>query len=297
MNIYLFGSTNATGESFRHQATQSLSPWSVHTYSRYSSLPSFDFSNPFTFLPSGISGSPTLWICFGPIWLFASFIEQLNRVHPERLVGIRGVIACSSSSVITKRFSANRFDRELVHRLSSAEDSLLSLCRTLHVPCHILQPTLIYGKSGPYGDRNLSKILKLLRWLPFIPIPSDTGLRQPIHASQLAAVALHIAELIRESSCDQCLPERIPLGGDTSLTYTMMIRSLLQAQQSRDSAFRCRLLPIPNRLFFSLASPLLLFSPKAFEAVLRTGVNLSGFTPTHQLLSSEAQPFPVFPLA
>ena len=210
---------------------------------------------------------------------------------------MRGLIACSSSSAITKRFAANRFDRELVAHLSGAEDLLLAICRRLQVPCHILQPTLIYGQAGPYGDRNLSKLLQLLRRLPCLPLPAETGLRQPIHASQLAAVALHIAERLRESVGDPCLPERIPLGGDTNFTYASMLRALQQAQPAGDPARRCRLLPIPNRLFFSLAAPLLLRSPKAFEAVLRMGANLSGFNPVHQLLGREPQSFPVLPLA
>jgi hypothetical protein len=76
-----------------------------------------------------------------------------------------------------------------------------------------------------------------------------------------------------------------------------MVRALQFAQPVGDPARRCRLVPIPNRLFFSLASPLLLRSPKAFEAVLRMGANLSGFTPAHQLLGREPQSFPVLPLA
>ena len=76
-----------------------------------------------------------------------------------------------------------------------------------------------------------------------------------------------------------------------------MVMALKQAQPSGDPARRCRLLPIPNRLFFSLAAPLLIRSPKAFEAVLRMGANLSGFTSAHQLLGRETQPFPVLPLA
>jgi hypothetical protein len=38
-------------------------------------------------------------------------------------------------------------------------------------------------------------------------------------------------------------------------------------------------------------------SPKAFEAILRMGSNFSGYTPAHQLLGREPQPFPVLPLA
>ena len=297
MELHLFGAATPTGEAFRQQATQAEFPWSLYPYSRRSSTTPADFSNPSAFLPAGNPGAPSLWISFGPIWLLSPFIEQLSLEYPERLAGMRGLIACSSSSAITKRFAANRFDRELASHLSGAEDLLLAICRRLQVPCHILQPTIIYGRVGPYGDRNLSKLLQLLRRLPCLPLPAETGLRQPIHASQLAAVALHIAEQLRASGGDPCLPEIITLGGDTSLTYALMVRTLQQAQPAGDPARRCRLVPIPNRLFFSLAAPLLLRSPKAFEAVLRMGANLSGFTPAHQVVGREPQPFPVLPLA
>jgi hypothetical protein len=96
---------------------------------------------------------------------------------------------------------------------------------------------------------------------------------------------------------DPDLPERIALGGDTSLSYESMIRALQKAQPASDPTQRCRLLPIPNRLFFSLAAPMLPHSPKAFDAVLRMGANLAGFTPAHQLLGTDPQPFPVLPLS
>ena len=297
MELHLFGAATPTGEFFRQQAANALLPWPLHAYSRRSVVTPADFTNHAEFQPAGNPGAPALWISFGPIWLLAPFLEQLALEHPERLAGLRGLIACSSSSAITKRFAANRFDRELSACLSGAEEKLLATCRRLHVPCRILQPTLIYGQAGPYGDRNLSKLLQLLRRLPCLPLPAEIGLRQPIHASQLAAVALHMAEQLRGSGWDPSLPERITLGGDTTLSYAAMISALQQAQPTDDPAHRCRLLAIPNRLFFSLAAPLLLRSPKAFEAVLRMGANLSGFTPAHQLLGRQPQPFPVLPLA
>ena len=297
MQLHLFGAATPTGEALRQQAVYADLPWQLHAYSRRSAVTPADFTKPAAFRPAGNPGAPALWISFGPIWLLASFLEQLAIEHPERLAGLRGLIACSSSSAITKRFSANRFDRELVARLIGAEEQLLAICRRLRVPCRILQPTLIYGQAGPYGDRNLSRLLHILQRLPCMPLPAETGLRQPIHVSQLAAVALHMAEQLRGSGCDPSLSERITLGGDTTLTYAAMINALQQAQPAGDPARRCRLLLIPNRLFFSLATPLLLRSPKAFEAVLRMGANLSGFTPAHQLLGREPQPFPVLPLA
>ena len=54
---------------------------------------------------------------------------------------------------------------------------------------------------------------------------------------------------------------------------------------------------IPNRLFFALAAPLLLRSPKAFEAVLRISADLAGFTPSHSLLGQRLQHFYVQPFA
>ena len=234
---------------------------------------------------------------FAPIWLLAPFLEHLANRHPARLQGLRGVIACSSSSAITKRFAANRFDRQLVARLTAAEDQLLAACRRLTVPCRILRPTLIYGQVGVYGDRNLSRLLQLMRRLPVLPLPAQTGLRQPIHARQLASVALELTQQLSGPGWSPDLPERIALGGDRELSYAAMLQALQQALPPLDPVRRCRLLPVPNRLFFALAAPLLLRSPKAFEAVLRIGADLAGFTPSHALLGVPRQPFPVLPLA
>jgi hypothetical protein len=147
---------------------------------------------------------------------------------------------------------------------------------------------------GPYQDSNLSRLLQLLRRLPLVPLPAHTGLRQPIHARQLAAVVFSLVRQLSAAGWDPALPARIPLGGDVQLSYRAMLQALQQAQPPGDPACRCRLLPIPNRLFLLLAAPLLLRSPKAFEAVLRMGADLAGFLPAHQLLADPPQPFPAF---
>lgn len=302
MQLHVFGASTPTGFALREQADRATWVSEVFAYSRgpadqLGPLFPVDFTDPGSFLPLGDPEYPALWVSLGPIWLLAPFLEELAEQFPDRIKNLRGIVACSSSSVVTKRFAVNDFDRDLVQRLASAEERLHAISLRLQIPCSILRPTLIYGQAGPYSDRNLSKLLQLLRRLPCLPLPVETGLRQPIHASQLAAVALHIAEQLRGSGWDPSLPDRTTLGGDTALSYASMISALQEAQPATDPARRCRLLPIPNRLFFSLAAPLLLRSPKAFEAVLRMGANLSGFTPAHQLLGREPQPFPVLPLA
>ena len=299
--FHIFGVATGTGESFRRQALSAFPDCSLYTYSRQPSKIGIgahfaDFRKPEEFLPAGNLNTPSFWISFGPIWLLAPFFEQLALRYPERLAHLSGLIVSSSSSAITKRFASNLFDRELAARLTAAEDRLLSVSHSLGVECRILRPTIIYGQIGPYDDRNFSRLIGLMRRLPLLPLPAQTGLRQPIHASQLAAVALELARQFTTSGWDPSLPERIALGGDSELSYAAMLRALQQSLPQTDPARRCRVLSLPTRLFYAASSPLLLQSPKAFEAVLRMGSDLSGFIPAHQLLKAKPEPFPVLPL-
>jgi hypothetical protein len=249
--------------------------------------------------PNGFAGElpPGVAVSFAPIWHLAPFLASLAERRPSAIAALRGVVACSSSSAITKRYAANRFDRELVHRLLRAEDLLQRTCAALAIPCRILAPTLIYGRVGEYGDRNLSQLLKLMRRLPVLPIPAESGLRQPIHASQLAAVALHQAEHLADQGSPHPPVPPLLLGGDDSLSYTDMLRRLQESVGTSDRADCCVLLPVPPRLFPILAAPLLVFSPKTFEAVQRIGADLAGFTPAHAILNEPPRRFPVAPLS
>jgi hypothetical protein len=297
MTLHCFGAATPTGEALHQLAPLDLVGYSRKATAAAGWLHAADLNDPAGFQPAGRPEAPAIWISFAPIWLLAPFLEQLATHHPERLRGLRAVIACSSSSAITKRFAANRFDRQLVASLTTAEDQLLATCRRLSLPCRILRPTLIYGQAGDFADRNLSRLLQLMRRVPLLPLPAHTGLRQPIHARQLAAVALELASRLDSPGWTAALPERIALGGDTELSYAGMLQALQRAMPPEDPARRCRLLPIPNRLFCALATPLLLRSPKAFEAVLRISADLAGFTPANTLLDQAQQPFPVLPLA
>jgi len=235
-------------------------------------------------------------ISFAPIWSFAPWLAGWAARDPAGVGALQGVVACSSSSVITKRFAANGFDRDLVQRLRRAEEQLTLTCAAHGLPLRILAPTLIYGQAGPLGDRNLSQLRRLLRRLPLLPLPGQGGLRQPIHCRQLAAVALHLADRLPLAGDHPSEPVHLPLGGDDTLPYATMLRRLQDATEPGDAARRCRLLGLPPRLFQTLAAPLLLLSPKRFEAVLRMGADLAGFTPAHRILGGPPEPFPVLPL-
>jgi hypothetical protein len=305
MQIHLFGATTPSGEAFRELAGKLQEKWTLYSYSRCTSNHNCttakttfraDLLSPHDFAMAGDPCAPSLWVSFGPIWLLGPFLQQLAAVHPERLRGMCGLVACSSSSAITKRYAANPCDSQLANLLTVAEDQLLATCRKLDVHCFILRPTLIYGQVGPYGDRNLSRLLRLMRQLPLLPLPANTGMRQPIHAVQLAAVACFVANRISATGCDPGLSSRIAVGGDEQLSYRAMLEAMQRVLSKGDPARRCRFLPIPNRLFFLMAAPLMLWSPKAYEALLRIASNLSDFTPSHELLGKLPQRFPVLPL-
>ena len=296
--ITLFGATSPSGQALIELARGRP----LVVAGRRQPPPPAGGGDPPSFLPCDLetssgAGEPPrgLLVSFAPIWSFAPWLARYASSNSAGLAALRGVIACSSSSVITKRFAANDFDRDLVQRLRRAEEQLTLTCAAHGLPLRILAPTLIYGQAGPLGDRNLSQLRRLLRRLPLLPLPGQGGLRQPIHCRQLAAVALHLAERLPLGD-DPSEPVHLPLGGDDTLPYATMLRRLQDATEPGDAARRCRLLALPPRLFQTLATPLLPFSPKRFEAVLRMGADLAGFTPVHRILGGPPEPFPVLPL-
>ena len=124
--------------------------------------------------------------------------------------------------------------------------------------------------------------------------PTDWKKRVMDHARQLAAVALHLVDQ------PNAAPRRTAVGGDECLSYASMLERLREAvllRDQRDPVRRCRLLPLPNRLFHFLTAPLLPLSAKGFEAVLRIEANLADFPKAHSILGTAPQRFPVAPLA
>jgi len=294
MNIVLFGATNPTGSAFLDITQNCL----VHVFGRKSPT---NLTGSFTYCDLSIASAndfdafDSVLVSFAPIWLFSSFIHQLHHNHPHQLTRIRGIIACSSSSYLTKRFAFNDYDKKLTHNLSQAHDTLIYICSCLEIPLQILAPTLVYGCVNEYSDKNITKILKLMQKLPFIFLPIKTGFRQPIHAQQLAFVAFFKSRQMYSDNWSLDEPKILPLGGDSILTYRDMILSLISSLDPPRRATICRVVSIPDRLYYLLVLPMLVINPKLFEALLRMKSNLSDFVMVHQILGESPQEFPVAP--
>ena len=230
MLIHLFGSSSSSGIALQSfDRYEGFAPTFV-SYTRNYSQVGFcrqyaDLLKPELFQPIGDYDLPSIWISFAPIWLFSCFFEYISVHNPACLRAVKGLIVCSSSSVVTKRFAVNQYDRELFARLSTSETLLLNVCQNLDISCTILQPALIYGKAGSLGDRNLSSLVWLMGVTPVLPVPSHSGLRQPIHVSQLAAVTMKLAHRMFVEEVVS-VPHRLPLGGDVTISYLDMMREL-----------------------------------------------------------------------
>lgn len=296
MKIVLFGANTPSGAAFLALCDYKRTEIWGRTAPPNKHLIIFnycDLSNLSAKINQPITG---ILISFSPIWLLAPFLLHLSQNEPEIVEGIEGIIACSSSSFATKRFAFNEYDKQLAQSLIQAHETIKLVSRKLKIPFQILAPTLVYGQVREYEDRNLSIIHKVMCALPLIILPKRTGMRQPIHAKQLASVAKHQADKMFLGDWNNGDNEILCLGGDVCLSYQNMLLAI-RNNTHQSKAVNCLIIGIPNRLFYILAAPMLLTSPKLFEAIMRIQSNLSGFRKAHEILEVSPESFPVLPLA
>ncbi len=150
------------------------------------------------------------------------------------------VVAFSSTSAQTKQDSPDAAERELAARLARSEAALEAFCDARRIAWTILRPTLVYGCGR---DVNLSRIAALARRWRVVPLARDaTGLRQPVHAQDLACGALRAAQR------PECAGQRYDLPGGEILTYLEMVRRTVNCLRPRG-----HLLVLPSWAFHGLA--------------------------------------------
>ena len=130
-----------------------------------------------------------------------------------------------------------------------------------------------------------------MRHLKIVFLPSDSGLRQPIHAYQLAEVVY----LLMQKSLKEKAKFRnnfINLGGDIILNYYEIIESLKNSAGKNDAARKCLIIKIPKRLFLVAILPVMIFSPKYFAELSRICSDLSGFKKASDITKNKPKSFP-----
>jgi uncharacterized protein YbjT (DUF2867 family) len=95
----------------------------------------------------------------------------------------------------------------------------------------ILRPTMIYGAAG---DRNLSRLLPLLRRAPLLPVPGGQQLQQPVHVADVAAAVLAAA------GNPAAAGHSYDIAGPEPMTFTGLLRISAAAVHSST-----RFVPVP----------------------------------------------------
>ncbi len=150
-----------------------------------------------------------------PIWLLEPLLTPIFNAKVKR------VIAFSSTSVFVKLYSSNKSERQLVEKLEKAELNLADRCRKSGAAFTILRPTMIYGLGL---DENVTKIASFAERYHFFPLyPPAKGRRQPIHADDLAQLALKNLDNAKTHG------KSYNLGGGEVLTYQAMVERIFYA--------------------------------------------------------------------
>lgn len=152
-------------------------------------------------------------ISLAPIWVLARNLP--------RLMGVQSIIAVSSTSRFGKADSADPKERLIAENLETAENILHSWCQQSNTNYTILRPTMIY--DGVL-DSNVTRIARIIQRIRTFPVASPgSGLRQPIHADDVAAAimgALGNAAVYNKA---------LNIAGADIITYRQMVERIFES--------------------------------------------------------------------
>jgi len=180
-------------------------------------------------LPATLPASVEAIFSCGPL-------DAFGRWYAASGIEAGRVIAFGSTSVETKRGSADADERDLAARLREGEAAVFDTAHARGAAATLLRPTLVYGAGR---DATLSRIAALARRWGRFPLPRNaTGLRQPVHVDDLATAAFTCLGSEASSGNAYALP-----GGET-LTYREMVARVLATMQPPPT-----LVELPSPLF------------------------------------------------
>ena len=158
------------------------------------------------------------WIYLAPIWTLPEHFPMLESF------GARRVVALSSTSRFTKQFGQGSDDPAenlVAHKLKDAEEQIQTWAEVRGVGWVVLRPTLIYGLGQ---DKNVCEIARFIRRFHFFPVLGEAkGLRQPIHAEDVAQACLSALESPITAN------RAYNIAGGEILEYTEMVSRVFEA--------------------------------------------------------------------
>jgi nucleoside-diphosphate-sugar epimerase len=167
--------------------------------------------------PSRLLNDVGVLLSCGPVELAVRMVAACSS--------LRRVVCISTSSVYTKENSPDAGERMLIDGIMQAERDLSRSCEERGITLALLRPTLIYGCGL---DQNISRIARLIRRFRFFPLAgSAAGLRQPVHAADLAALAVELIQARHLASLES------PVAGGSVVSYRQMVEQVFKAHGLR----------------------------------------------------------------
>ncbi|MBS27363.1 MAG: NAD-dependent dehydratase [Alphaproteobacteria bacterium] len=164
-----------------------------------------------------------------PVWLLPPRMDELYDA------GVRRLVCFSTTSVLGKADSQNPHERAMVTKVMESEFALHGWSVRKGVGLTILRPTLIYGAGR---DQTVSAAVRFILRFGLYPVWGEaSGLRQPVHADDLAAAALTALE------AREALGGTFALGGGETLTYREMITRIFEVLERSPRLVRVPALP------------------------------------------------------
>jgi len=159
---------------------------------------------------------------FAPLDALARWIDAGAAPRLER------VVATSSMSAESKQASPVAAEREVSRRLREGEAALAGACGRRGIAWTIFRPTLIYGAGR---DKSLTPLARrAMHWRVF-GLPAGSGLRQPVHAADIATAVLRALDGGAEGRVLQ-------IGGGERLTASAMFERVRASLPVRTFALR-----------------------------------------------------------
>jgi nucleoside-diphosphate-sugar epimerase len=168
-------------------------------------------------------------VSLGPLDAFSNWLSASDVVAEK-------IIALSSTSVFTKKKSPDQSEQKLALLLHQCEQKLLAVAKKKAASLFVLRPTLIYGAGR---DQSVSRFLSMAKRFGFAVLPRHAGgLRQPVHAADVAEA---VFSALSVASSDDCF---LDLPGGEAIAFDQMLLLSLKAKAPATRVFR-----IPDLLF------------------------------------------------
>lgn len=159
---------------------------------------------------SQLNNQPNFLLHIAPLPLLPPLLARL----PD--TAFRRIIAFSSTSSFTKIDSPVVEEKAIAMQLTEAETTLTAICRARGIAWTLFRPTLIYGCGI---DKNVSFIAQMIRRFGFFPLVGH-GLRQPVHADDLAAACVQASQSLA------AVNKAYNLSGGQTLNYREMVEAI-----------------------------------------------------------------------